>query len=138
MTTSLTLSFPEASRSDIDGIADDLEAAGIDLSLPKTGALKLPGLHEISVALGGSGLYAAIYHIVQAYLKRVGGQTLKVKTADGFEVQFRGGSPSKIESVLKALTAADGRAGAAHGRKTKKNSSKKRPAKALRKRASSR
>ena len=70
----LTLTFPDASTADLEKIAEELEAAGIELASQAPADLQLPAWHDISVALGSSGLVTAFYHIVQTWLNRNAGQ----------------------------------------------------------------
>lgn len=139
----LTLTFPDANAAELEKIVEELEAADIELASQAPADLQLPGWHDISVALGSSGLVTAFYHIVQTWLNRNAGQKLILKSDDGIEVTFSGGSPHKVEGILKALAtekaaAKERRYGSKKGKTTTAKRAAKKPAKKAAKRPAKR
>jgi hypothetical protein len=125
----VTISVPDAAPDDLARLVEDLESAGIEFPTQGSETLKSPVWHDIGVAIGSSGLLTTLYHVIQAYLKRASGQRLTLKSRD-VDVTFRGGSPRRIEGIVRAL--AEGEAipqEKRHGAKTAKKTTKKKGAK---------
>jgi len=103
----LMLNLAGASSSEVRQLVEALESAGIEPAGPVPGQLEIPGWHDVSVALGNAGLITSFYHVIQTYLNRAAGQRLSIKTDDGIEISFRGGSPRKVEALVRALASTE-------------------------------